>query len=222
MTGNEITGYFKVLMKAMDLVMPDIAARTRHIPHGMLRLPSGKMSSRTGDVVTAEQLIQEIKSHLPQNTDEAVALASIKYSILKQSIGRDIIFDFDTSVAFQGDSGPYLQYTHARLRSILRKAQAGDVPMPDVELDAHEHRLAVSILRLSEAIEDALHDYAPNTLANYLFSLAQLANEFYHSHPVIQEADESKKNFRLALVTVAASTLKNGLYLLGIEAPEEM
>lgn len=221
-TGNEITEYFKVLLKAMGLVMPEVAARTRHIPHGMLRLSSGKMSSRTGDVITAEWLIQEVKNRLPENTDESVALASIKYPILRQNIGKDIIFDFDTSVAFQGDSGPYLQYTHARLKSILRKADAQKTEVPDVHPDTREHGLIVAILRLPEVIEDALKEYTPNTLANYLFSLAQLANEFYHSHPVIQETDEQKKNIRLALVAAAALTLKKGLYLLGINAPEEM
>lgn len=221
-TGNEITEYFKVLLKAMELVMPGVAERTRHIPHGMLRLSSGKMSSRTGDVITAEWLIQEVQNRLPKDTDESVALASIKYSILKQNVRSDIIFDFDKSAAFQGDSGPYLQYTHARLKSILRKAKVGEIKPPDVQIDAREHCLAATILRLSEVIEDALKDCTPNTLANYLFSLAQLANEFYHSHPVMQESDEQKKIFRLVLITAVASTLKKGLHLLGIDAPEEM
>jgi len=225
-TGNEITDYFKVLLKVMELIMPDVAVHTRHIPHGMLRLSSGKMSSRTGDVITAEWLIQEVKNRLPENTDEAVAMASIKYSILKQNIGSDIIFDFDKSVTFQGDSGPYLQYTYARLKSILRKLQITNYKLQitdtNVEMDALERHLAVLTLRFPEAIEDALAIYSPHVLAAYLYDLAKTANEFYHSHPVMQEEDADKKHLRLALVSATAITLARGLNLLGIETPEEM
>ena len=206
--------------------MPDVAAHTRHIPHGMLRLSSGKMSSRTGDVITAEWLIQEVKNRLPENTDEAVAMASIKYSILRQNIGSDIIFDFDKSVTFQGDSGPYLQYTYARLKSILRKLQITNYKLQiadtNVEMDALERHLAVLILRFPEAIEDALAIYSPHVLAAYLYNLAKSANEFYHARPVMQEEDADKKNLRLALVSATAITLARGLNLLGIETLEEM
>ncbi len=136
-TGNEIVDYFKVLMKAMELTIPDVAASTRHVPHGMLRLPSGKMSSRTGDVITAESLLDQVKAKLAERVSaradelspdereaatEAIAIGAIKYSILKQSPGQDIIFDFDKSLSVEGDSGPYVQYAYARLKSILRKA----------------------------------------------------------------------------------------------------
>ena len=137
LTGGEIIDYFKVLMKAMELALPNVAAKTRHVPHGMLRLPSGKMSSRTGDVITAESLLDQIKVKLQERANdrsddlnpdergaatEAIAVGAIKYSILKQSPGQDIVFDFDKSLSVEGDSGPYIQYAYARLRSILRKA----------------------------------------------------------------------------------------------------
>ena len=128
-----------------------------------------------------------------------------------------------------------MQYTYARLKSILRKnqnprlresfgGQANDkFQMIDhAAPDDLEHRILAGILRFPEVIEDALREFAPNTLANYLYGLAKLANEFYHSHPVLQEEDAEKKQFRTALISGISNTLKNGLYLLGIDAPEEM
>ena len=238
-TANEIREYFHVVLKAMSLVLPEIAAKTEHVSHGFLRLPSGKMSSRTGEVIAAESLISEVRRMVEEKLrerpelaaadrtriTELVAIGAIKLSILKQGIGRDIIFDFEKSIALQGDSGPYLQYTHARLKSILRKAAKGTKGTDDpkgVVLDDVEHQLLVKALQLPEAIEDALKSYAPNTVANYLLHLAQLANEFYHSRPVIQEADEIKRQLRLRIVEAVALSLRKGLDLLGIEAPEEM
>jgi arginyl-tRNA synthetase len=197
------------------------------------------MSSRTGDVVRALDLIEEVKArvlkrmaalktelpreHWPEIA-EAVALGAIKYSFLRVGVGKDIAFDIDTSLSLEGDSGPYLQYTHARLKSILRKygKEIEKWENKKLELDAVEHRLLAAMLRLPEAIEDALKGYAPNVIANYLHTLAQLANEFYHSHPVMQEPDAAKRDLRLAMVAGVADTLKNGLGLLGITAPEEM
>src|SRR3989344_3572687 len=141
-TGNEINEYFRVLLKAMELVMPEVGTKTKHIGHGMLPLPTGKMSSRTGDVITAEWLIDEIKKAVAEKIKEReglgdadqeeikekVALAAIRYSILKQGIGKDIIFDITTSIAFHGDSGPYLQYTYARLHRLLAKAKEAGEP----------------------------------------------------------------------------------------------
>ena len=126
-TGSEITGYFKVLMEAMKLVMPDVAAKTRHIPHGMMRLSSGKMSSRTGDIVTADDFIDQVKA---KTGSEEVAIGAIKYSILKQGMGHDIVFDFEKSLAINGDSGVYLQYTHARMQSILAKSGISNFQFP--------------------------------------------------------------------------------------------
>ncbi len=244
-TGSEIIDYFRVLLAALKEISPDLAAKTIHIAHGMVRLPQGKMSSRTGDVVRAEDLIEEVKARVLTRMDslktelprerwpdvaEQVALGAIKYSLLRVGMGKDISFDIETSLSLEGDSGPYLQYTYARLRSILRKATketngtkgTNAKVLEGVALDAVEHRLLAAMLRLPEAIEDALKSLAPNTIANYLHALAQLANGFYHSHPVMQEPDAAKRDFRLALVAGVANTLAGGLNLLGIEAPEEM
>jgi hypothetical protein len=137
-TGNEVNEYFRVLLKAMELVVPEAAGKTKHLGHGMLRLPTGKMSSRTGDVITAEFLIDQVKTAVgdkikenpeftpedKENIKEKVAIAAIRYSILRQSIGKDIIFDINTSIAFHGDSGPYLQYTYARLNKVVSKSSS--------------------------------------------------------------------------------------------------
>ena len=152
-----------------------------------------------------------------------IAFAAMKYSMLSHGNDSAIVFDMERSLMLHGNTGPYLQYTHARLKSILRKLGSpavGDIPR--VAFDPLEHRLLVSALRLPEAIEDALEGFTPNVLANYLFGLASLANEFYHSHPVTQEPDEQKRTFRAALVSAIALTLSRGFNLLGIEAPEEM
>ncbi len=237
-TGNEIIEYFKVLIAALKAINPTLGERTLHIAHGMVRLAHGKMSSRTGEVVRAEDLLGEVKglvlalmdsleSEAPvekkSEVAEWVAVGAVKYSLLKVRIGQDIIFDIETSLNLEGDSGPYLQYTHARFRSILRKMGEPRVDVPSsVTVDELERRLLVTLLRFPEAIEDVLKDYTPNALANYLYTLASLANEFYHSHPVMQEKDETKRKVRTALVSGVALTLSKGLNLLGIEAPEEM
>ncbi|OHA09100.1 MAG: arginine--tRNA ligase [Candidatus Sungbacteria bacterium RIFCSPLOWO2_01_FULL_59_16] len=245
-TGSEIIDYFKVLIAALKEIYPSLAEKTRHVAHGMVRLAHGKMSSRTGEVMRAENLLDEVKRRAlelmassekgttPMNKDEIaewVAVGAVKYSLLKVRIGQDIVFDTDTSLNLEGDSGPYLQYAHARLKSILRRREKMnnfsdrlDYSTREEEAtpDAVEHQLLVSTLRLPEAMEDALKDFAPNVLANYLYSLAKLANEFYHSHPVIQEPDAAKRKLRIAIVAGVATTLKNGLGLLGIAAPEEM
>ena len=134
-TGNEIDEYFKVIKKAMEFVFPDLEKKTEHISHGMLRLPSGKMSSRTGEVIVAEDLLAEIESKVLEKLGERplsrqakkaiaemVAVAALKFSILKQTPGRDVVFDLEKSVSFEGDSGPYLQYTAVRAQSVLDKA----------------------------------------------------------------------------------------------------
>ena len=242
-TGSEIIEYFKVLLAALKEINPSLAEKTRHVAHGMVRLATGKMSSRSGEVMRAEDLLNEVRDRVlgimetseselegeeRREVAEQVAVGAVRYSLLRVGVGKDIVFDVDTSLNLEGDSGPYLQYTHARLKSILRKAakdaketKVTKVP-GEVELDDVEHRLLATTLRLPEVIEDALKSFMPNTIAAYLNHLAKLANGFYHSHPVIQEPDETKRHLRVALVSGVALTLAKGLNLLGIAAPEEM
>jgi arginyl-tRNA synthetase len=249
-TGNEITDYFKVLIKAMELTMPDVARGTQHVPHGMLRLPSGKMSSRTGDVITAESLLDDVKTKLSEHASEKsnlglverdvvtemIAVGAIKYSILKQAPGQDIVFDFEKSLSVHGDSGPYLQYAYARLRSILRKAgkypisppqkgearpTGGDIQYPLLNSDV-ELALIRKLFDFPEIVASAGKRLAPNVLATYLHQLATIANQFYESTFILKDENESRRDARLVLVEVTARILKSGLSLLGIQAPEKI
>ncbi|MBI3634126.1 MAG: arginine--tRNA ligase [Candidatus Yonathbacteria bacterium] len=230
-TGNEVNDYFRVILDAMSKVFPELAKKTVHISHGMLRLPSGKMSSRTGDVITAESLIADTKERaLAKISQEAflqgekdilaekVALGAIKYSILKQASGKDIIFDFEQSLSFEGDSGPYLQYTYARTRSLLEKAKGRDI---DVLFKRTEtNALHKVILHFPEIVLRANEEREPHFIATYLIELAREFNSFYAHTIVLNDApDEPHK---LALVKAVSQTLENGLNLLGISAPERM
>ncbi len=246
-TGNEIVDYFRVLMKAMELVLPAVAERTRHSPHGMMRLPGGKMSSRTGNVVTADSLIAQTKEHLAKRegvgagghgvelsaaeqeaVDEIVAIGAIKYSILKQRPGQDIVFDFEKSLSLHGDSGPYLQYTYARLRSILRKAEEAKIKVVGGEIDAAllaeevEQAVIRKIVEFPDVVHAAAVALTPNALAKHLYELAGLANRFYEGAPIMKEEDETRRAARLSLVAGAAAIIERGLHLLGIKAPERM
>mgnify|MGYP001584265960 CR=1 FL=1 len=236
-TGNEISEYFKVLLAALNRISPELAAKTLHLPHGMLRLPMGKMSSRTGEVITAEALMDEVKTkireyallaeHKSEDLEKSldvVTVAALKYSILKQGIGRDIIFDIDKSVSFTGDSGPYLQYTHARTSSVLtqpRKTRElatgqglGNVSAPEAPGD-----LERLIFHFPEEVERAVHDYAPQRIVSYLNELAQAFNAYYANNRIIGSEHEA---YRLALTAATRTVLKNGLSLLGITAPDKM
>lgn len=248
-TGNEIIDYFKVLMKVMELVLPlEVAARTRHRPHGMLRLPTGKMSSRTGDVITAESLLEQAKAALAEKVSErsgldaaeremvteAIAVGAIKYSILKQGPGQDIIFDFEKSLSFEGDSGPYLQYAHARLLSIIRKAHekfgvaaeeiGGKENLFDIAAIDSEVELALmrKIFEFPNVIAYAAETLAPNAVATYLYKLAVAANKFYETTPILKDENAARRVARLALAEVSARTLASGLALLGMKAPEKI
>ena len=236
-TGNEINEYFKVLLKAMSLIYPELALKTKHVSHGMLRLPEGKMSSRTGDVIGANYLIDKIKAEVAEkivdrempdsekkNITEKVAVGALKYSILKQVNGKDIIFDFDKSISFEGDSGPYLQYSYARARSILRKASEENIKKVDWKKILHEkeeNNLEKMLYRFPEVVERAGREYSPHYIATYLIELASTFNGFYAMGKIVDKAD-IKSSYKVALTEAFSIVLKNGLNLLGIQAPEKM
>ena len=226
-TGNEVRDYFRVVHKAMEFVFPELAAKTVHIPHGMLRLPSGKMSSRTGDVITAEWLIEEVKKrilpkmHAADGIDEEavagqVAIGAIKYSMLKNAPGNDIVFDFDGSLSFEGSSGPYLEYTYARARSVIAKARESGVAPSLADAPAEKGRLKRLVYQFPEVVSHAREENAPQYVTTYLTELAQAFNGFYAEEHI---ADSP---YRLAQTEAVATVLKNGLWLLGIPAPERM
>jgi len=214
-TGNEIKDYFRVVLAALGQIYPDLAQKTKHLSHGMLRLPTGKMSSRTGDVITAESLIEAVKERV--KGDEKVAIGAIKYMILRSNTGGDIIFDIDKSVSTEGDSGVYLQYSHARANSVLEKAgKKGDARAEQGEVREVERML----YRFPEIIERAQAEYAPHHITSYLTELAGAFNNFYAHEQVIGDSAES--DYRLAIVEAFRNVMRNGLTVLGIPAPERM
>lgn len=228
-TGNEINEYFKVLLKALSLIRPDLASKTRHISHGMVRLPSGKMSSRTGVVITGEWLLDETKAALkkahPEMQDvvaEALTVGAVKYALLKVGIGSDLTFSFEESINLHGNSGPYVQYAYARTQSVVSKSQVGSRKSQKLELRSannEELELLRALVHFPEVAQDAAEKFAPSGVATYLFDLAQKFSVFYEKHKVIGSEHEE---FRLVLVNGVGHVLKNGLQLLGIPAPQKI
>ena len=231
-TDNEIKEYFKVILAAMKKVFPELAAKTHHVTHGMLRLPSGKMSSRTGDVITAENLITEVtekikaklkesdkSGELDEKILEQVAIGAIKYSILKQDSSKDISFDLDKSISFEGSSGPYLQYTFARTQSVLEKAKEQSVApsLAESELPGNLERL---LYRYPEVVARAGEHLAPHLITTYLTELASAFNAYYASNQIVSV--EAHSRYRVALTGAVGQILANGLELLAIATPAKM
>lgn len=228
-TGNEVLDYFRIMLKALDLLEPELAVKARHVAHGMLRLPTGKMSSRTGEVITAVSLIEEVKKRVLKKTSERelpaekkeeiaekVAIGAIKFSILKQSPGRDIVFDFDRSLSLEGDSGPYLQYAYTRAKSVLAKA---DKEIVDFTQSEEPMAIEKLLIKLPEVVERSFRELAPQHIATYLVNLASSFNSYYAKNKIIGSENEA---YRLVLTRAVAQTLKFGLTLLGISVLEEM
>ncbi|MBT3249423.1 MAG: arginine--tRNA ligase [Candidatus Pacebacteria bacterium] len=241
-TGNEINEYFQVLLAAMKEVEPKLGNITEHIGHGMVRLPSGKMSSRTGKIITGQwlldeaaeqiaQVLQEAKKGLSEQSQgliaEQVGQAAIKYAFLRPGIGKDISFDFNESLSFQGNSGPYLQYTYVRCQSVLRKVSESDVVFnikdaKDIDLSVEEIDLLRNLYQYSEVVAEAMINRSPHLVCTYLYQLAQAFNLFYTKHSILQADQENQKQFRAALTKATAEVLGQGLGVLNIALIEEM
>ncbi|MES2214120.1 MAG: arginine--tRNA ligase [Patescibacteria group bacterium] len=226
-TGNEIVDYFKVLLQAMKLIYPDLREKTVHISHGMLRLPTGKMSSRTGDVITFEELLEQVKEKIAEKGDlaqEEVAIGAIKYMILRSNIGSDIVFDIEKSVSTEGDSGVYLQYSYARTNSLLEKASAKggalDTNSQGPALAREMHPLEKLLYRFPEVVERAQTEHAPNLITTFLTELAGSFSNLYASEQIISDSPESP--YLIAVTKAFNTVMKNGLTILGIPAPEKM
>lgn len=232
-TANEQNDYFRVVLKALTLINENVGSKTRHIGHGMLRFASGKMSSRTGKVITAESLLAEIKALVmekiadreltPTEKEEigdVVAIGAIKYTILRQATGGDVIFDSSASISFEGDSGPYLQYAAVRAGAVLEKGKI--ISRSDLaELPAQVTLLEKLISRFPDIVERARAEYAPQSVANYLIALAGAFNSYYASNQIIVENDPLTR-YRLDLTQAFLTTMTNGLWLLGIKVPKKM
>ncbi len=238
LTGNEQLEYFQVMLSALKKIAPDLASKTRHYTFGHVRLKEGKMSSRTGDVITARWLLDEavdrVKKAFPEmdvTTAEKVGVGAVKYSMLRFSIPSDIHFSFEESISLEGNSGPYLQYTYVRTRSVLEKAHGqwqmdNDKERINQLSSTIHHSLQVEELELLRFLsqyqyhlEQAAEYFAPNLVCNYLFELAQKFNLFYQKHKIIGSENE---DFRLALTEAVGKTLQEGLQILGIETVEKM
>lgn len=225
-TGNEVNDYFKVMLCALEQFSPDLAKRTKHIGHGMLRLPEGKMSSRTGNVITGESLIDKVQELIKEkNQDEkiseTISIGAIKYSVLKQSIGSDIIYDFDKSISFEGDSGPYLQYAYARAGSVLKKAQSEKIKPSFIKIPQISGQLEKKFFHFPEIVLKASESFEPHFLVLYLTELAGEFNSYYAKNKIVDNEDEYS-SYKVALTKAFLEIMRNGLWLLGIETLEKM
>lgn len=223
-TGNEQAQYMAVVLKAVELFAPELTRATTHLTHGIVKMAGGvKMSSRKGNILRAEDVIDvatEANKSATGKDDEATALAAIKYAFLKNRMGGDIIYDPAESVALEGNSGPYLQYAHARARSILNKSIVPKNPNEFlIDLDSAERSLLRKIGEYTEVVDRAVQELMPHHVCTYLYELAQVFNRFYEHNRVLEDPRQDK---RLQLVQSYAETLKNGLELLNIPAPDRM
>lgn len=221
-TGNEQDQYMRVVLKAIEQFLPDLAKATTYVPHGMVKLAGGvKMSSRKGNIITATDVLDvtaEANKELSGKDDDRTMLGAIKYAFLKNRIGGDLVYEPKESVSLEGNSGPYLQYAHARACSILRKAEEATEGHL-VALQPGERSLVRKIVEYPEVVDRSVAELMPHHVCTYLYELAQIFNRFYENNRVIGDERQAQ---RLQLVSQYAETLKNGLNLLGIQAPDRM
>lgn len=234
-TASEQSDYFKVIIKTLEQIYPEIARRMKHISHGMMRFSSGKMSSRKGNVVTGESLLEDLEEmalekmkerDIPEKKKKEIAIkiavGAIKYSILRQSSGKDIIFDPENALSFEGDSGPYIQYTYVRVNSIMKKAKKEGIESnPEAPSGVEELGLQKLIYKFPEIVERSAKDYASNYITTYITELSSAFNTYYAKNKILDDKDPASP-YRLSLAQAVGLTLRNGLELLGISAPEEM
>ncbi|KKQ79992.1 MAG: hypothetical protein UT02_C0018G0006 [Parcubacteria group bacterium GW2011_GWC2_38_7] len=232
--GKEQTEYFKVIFEALSQVFPKLKDREFHLAYGWVSLKHGKMSSRTGQVVLGEWLLDEVEKQVQEimkdsdlnkknETIKKVALAAVKYSMLKVGVKVDVAFDINESVSLAGDSGPYLLYINARINSILDKAE-GKIIGRKIDIEAihpREKKLIMNLFDFADITNKAAEELDPSVIARYLFGLAQDFNNFYADCPVIQ-AEPNIKIWRLQVVTAVRDVMSRGLELLGIPIVEKM
>lgn len=222
-TANDIDEYMKVVLKSIELFRPELSEATSHLTHGMVRFAGGvKMSSRLGNIVKAVDILDaaaDANAKLSGQHNETTVLGAVKYAFIKQRMGGDIIYDPEESVSLEGNSGPYLQYAHARAKSILAKSDSELVMDSGIDLDGAERSLARKITEYPEVVDKATNELMPHHISTYLYELAQTFNRFYEKNRVI---GGDRQVIRLTLVEKYTKTLKSGLDLLGITAPDRM
>ena len=242
--GNEQNYHFQVLSILLDRLGFKWGKELVHFSYGMVELPNGKMKSREGTVVDADDLIAAMVADAKQTSEELgkfkdmseeerneiariVGLGALKYFILKVDARKNMLFNPEESIDFNGNTGPFIQYTYARIRSILRKAQAEGISIPatladTMPLNEKEIELIQKLNEFGAAVEQAGKDYSPSGITNYCYELTKAFNQFYHDYSILGADTEEEKVVRLVLAQNVGKTLKNGMALLGIEVPERM
>lgn len=237
--GNEQDYHFKVLFKTLEKLGYNWAKECYHLSYGMVELPDGKMKSREGTVVDADELLQSMYETAEATTRELgkvegfseaeltelyriISLGALKYFILKVDPKKKMLFDPKESIDFNGHTGPFIQYTHARIKSVLRKAETDHSGEATIQFNALEKELVKSIYDFSGVVDEAGKTYSPALVANYVYELTKLFNRFYHDFSILKEEDPAVKKFRLQLAQLCGQVIANGMQLLGIEVPERM
>lgn len=242
--GNEQNYHFQVLSILLDKLGFEWGKDLVHFSYGMVELPEGKMKSREGTVVDADDLMEEMINTAKETSQELgkldgltqeeadniarmVGLGALKYFILKVDARKNMTFNPKESIDFNGNTGPFIQYTHARICSILRKAQEAGMNIPeqlavDIQLNEKEEALIQMLAEFAAVVKQAGVDYSPSGIANYCYNLVKEYNQFYHDYSILREENEAVKTFRLALSANVAKIVRTGMGLLGIEVPERM
>ena len=242
--GNEQNYHFQVLSILLDRLGFKWGKELVHFSYGMVELPNGKMKSREGTVVDADELMSEMIASAKRTSEELgkfadmtdsernkiariVGLGALKYFILKVDARKNMLFNPEESIDFNGNTGPFIQYTYARIRSIMRKAEAEGLVLPetladDMPLNDKEVELVQKLNNFGVVVEQAGKDYSPNGIANYCYELTKDFNQFYHDYSILNAENNATKTVRLMLAKNVAKVIKNGMDLLGIEVPERM
>ena len=239
--GNEQDYHFKVLSLILKKLGRPWANGVHHLSYGMVDLPSGKMKSREGTVVDADDIIDEMVSKAKQNTLELgkaenlpeaekeelfrkVGMGALKYFLLRVDPKKRLLFDPNESIDLQGHTGPFIQYTYARIRSVLEKSGAREAAfdLEGLSLNTDEKNLIVLLNKFGESIQESAREYNPAVTANYLYDLAKTYNKFYHDNSILKADEDQVRQFRLVLSAITADVISRGMALLGIEVPEQM
>ena len=242
--GNEQNYHFQVLSILLDRLGFKWGKELVHFSYGMVELPNGKMKSREGTVVDADDLIATMVEDARKTSEDLgkfsdmteeeraeiariVGMGALKYFILKVDARKNMLFNPEESIDFNGNTGPFIQYTYARIRSILRKAAGQGIDVPgqlsaDMPLNQKETELIQKMDEYGAAVRQAGKDYSPSGIANYCYELTKDFNQFYHDYSILNAESDSEKTVRLVIARNVAKTIKNGMALLGIEVPERM
>ena len=239
MVGDEQNYHFQVLKLVLKKLGFAWADQIFHLSYGMVELPEGKMKSREGTVVDADDLIEDMYLEAKATSEESgklddvddaekdklyhmIGLGALKYFILKVDPRKKMLFNPKESIDFNGNTGPFIQYTHARIRSILRKSEAAQLLQIGAELSPKEIRLVQQLNQYRGKLSEACAAFSPAVMANYSYDLAKEFNQYYHDTQILKESNEQVRNMRLTLINAVAQVLAHSMGLLGIELPERM